>query len=900
MIFENPFKYRRKWERRKISRFFLWVLLTGGFFVLAIGTAMYSVTPPAPATHIIGVWWAVFEKEAFRKIQKNTEINRAFFLQNNETVPWANPDQELIDTRIRKLKKLPPLSDKSFLRTVSLSRGEADIENLKSHSWVIDIVFSDWFTLTPSGCALNESIDWDVFEELNKKGIATIPRFSNANHLWRAIDFSSFLANTDRWMCLIDALKQGVKNRSAKGVNIDVVNLMFLGRTAYTAWLLSLVESFHEDGLYVTVDVPMNNAAYDYENIGKMADIITIKAYDEHSTGGIPGPIAWVYWFEHSLEDLLKAIPPSKTIIALGLHGYDWNLNTSASPERRNFTGTMHLVENTSTQIKWDPGSRNNNFAYRADDGSYHEVWFLDAVSAWNQYLLVSKKQVHGVSFPWIDTVDRSFWTFFGSGSGAFFDPMKLHIKTSKMGRAVTLSGRIITNSSYIRLQETQEIPQGANILGISSGDFESIFLLGEDLWERLTLLWKMVIPHVRTWTWNFLITLFIVTTVVSLFRIVFLGYFVYRSHTYRKKHFSRKFLNLPPVTILVPAYNEEKVIERTILGLLKSDYPIFEILVIDDGSTDATALCVDMVAEKYPSVRLITKKNEGKSRALNLGFQEAKYDYVVTVDADTIVLPKTIYYLMEPFSNKSVDAVCGNIWVGNVKNILTAFQEVEYVTGQNFDRRAFDALNCISVVPGATGAWKKQKVLDIGGYSSDTLVEDADLTLTLLEYGGRIVYAPLARSVTEAPEMVWPLFKQRFRWSYGTFQCFWKHRKTFGKWTLGLIALPNMLFFQVIFPALSPIGDVVLFAAIFFGNLQPILVAYILFFLMDAMVSGAAYALDKRSLTNIWVICIQRFFYRQFMYIVTFKSIISALSWSHHGWNKLERKGTVKVMETG
>ena len=231
-----------------------------------------------------------------------------------------------------------------------------------------------------------------------------------------------------------------------------------------------------------------------------------------------------------------------------------------------------------------------------------------------------------------------------------------------------------------------------------------------------------------------------------------------------------------------MPAYNEEKVIERTLLGLLRSEYPVFEILVIDDGSADATAECVQGVREQYPNVRLITKKNEGKSLALNLGFQEARYDYVVTVDADTIVLPKTIYYLMEPFSDKKVDAVCGNIGVGNVKNILTAFQEVEYVTGQNFDRRAFDALNCISVVPGATGAWKKQKILDIGGYSSDTLVEDADLTLTLLEHGGRIVYAPLARSVTEAPEMVGPLFKQRFRWSYGTFQCFWKHRKTFGK----------------------------------------------------------------------------------------------------------------------
>ena len=244
------------------------------------------------------------------------------------------------------------------------------------------------------------------------------------------------------------------------------------------------------------------------------------------------------------------------------------------------------------------------------------------------------------------------------------------------------------------------------------------------------------------------------------------------------KHHFPVTFE--PPVTVLVPAYNEEKVIERTVEGLLQSEYPSFEILVIDDGSTDGTADCVRRMMKKYDNVRLISKKNEGKSLALNVGFREVKHEFVLTIDADTIVLPKTIHYLMEPFSSPDVDAVCGNIRVGNVSNILTAFQEVEYVTGQNYDKRAFDALNCITVVPGATGAWRKQKVIDIGGYSSDTLVEDADLTLTLLEQGGKIVYAPLAQSVTEAPEKIKTLFKQRFRWSYGTFQCFWKHRSTF------------------------------------------------------------------------------------------------------------------------
>ena len=208
----------------------------------------------------------------------------------------------------------------------------------------------------------------------------------------------------------------------------------------------------------------------------------------------------------------------------------------------------------------------------------------------------------------------------------------------------------------------------------------------------------------------------------------------------------------------------------------------------------------------------------------------------------------------------------------------MTAFQEVEYVTGQNYDRRAFDALQCITVVPGATGAWRKQKVIEIGGYSSDTLVEDADLTLTMLEHGGRIVYAPDARSVTEAPETVSALFKQRFRWSYGTFQCFWKHRGTFGRGPLGIIALPNMIFSQVIFNILSPIGDVVLIFSLFFGDMQMIATAYLMFFVMDMAATGTAYALDKRSIRHAWVIVIQRFFYRQFMYFVTFKSLLAAL----------------------
>ena len=216
----------------------------------------------------------------------------------------------------------------------------------------------------------------------------------------------------------------------------------------------------------------------------------------------------------------------------------------------------------------------------------------------------------------------------------------------------------------------------------------------------------------------------------------------------------------------------------------------------------------------------------------------------------------------------------------------------MEYITTQNFDRRAFDELNCISVVPGATGAWRRDKVLAVGGYGIDTLTEDADLTLRLLADGGVIVYAPEARSRTEAPETVSGLAKQRFRWSYGTYQCLYKNRKMFFHGSLGWIALPNMLFFQIIFPILSPIGDLVFFLSIIRGDFGAIAVGYLMFTIMDVCGSLLAFTLERRPKKLMWLILIQRFFYRQFMYIITYQSIIAIIKGRRHGWNKLSRTG--------
>jgi cellulose synthase/poly-beta-1,6-N-acetylglucosamine synthase-like glycosyltransferase len=389
---------------------------------------------------------------------------------------------------------------------------------------------------------------------------------------------------------------------------------------------------------------------------------------------------------------------------------------------------------------------------------------------------------------------------------------------------------------------------------------------------------------------WMILRLVFAISTWLAIGRILLLGVLATRPRR------PARLAEAPPrVCVLIPAYNEEAVIERTIRSVLASDWSDFTIVVVDDGSTDATAARVQAIAETTPRVRLLRKSNGGKSHSINYGLAHVEEDVIVSIDADTIVLPGTIRALAERMRDPAVDAVCGNVQVGNVNSILTSLQDVEYVTSQNYDRRAFEVLNCISVVPGATGAWRRSSLLRVGGYSHDTLTEDADVTLTLLRGGGTIVYEAAARSLTEAPETVAALFKQRFRWSYGTLQCLWKHRSAFGRGTLGTIAIPNMILFQILFPLLAPVGDLVLLLSIWRGDLSAIAAGYLTFLVLDLIGSAIAFGLDRRSPKTLWVVLIQRFCYRQFLYYVTVRSLVAALAGSRHGWNKLERVASVE-----
>jgi peptidoglycan-N-acetylglucosamine deacetylase len=409
---------------------------------------------------------------------------------------------------------------------------------------------------------------------------------------------------------------------------------------------------------------------------------------------------------------------------------------------------------------------------------------------------------------------------------------------------------------------------------------------------ERLISGSTALLALIKSWGWTILAALFFFCTVISIVRILLLGSLTLRD---LRRPTPRPPVDFKPaVTVLVPAFNEEKVIESTVRSLLTADCPNLDVLVIDDGSKDQTAAVVAAIAATEPRVRIIPQANAGKAAAANLGLKNARGEIVVAVDADTVIPADSISKLVRHFFDPTVTAVCGNVEVGNVNRLITTFQAIEYVTSQNFDRRAFSAINCISVVPGALGAWRRQAVLDAGGYSRDTLTEDADLTLTILERGGKVVYEAEAFGRTEAPESLSALLRQRFRWTYGTYQCIWKHRTAFFHGSLGWVGLPNMVLFQIVFPALSPIGDVVMVMSIFRGDWRAFLAGYLAFLAMDLCGSLLAFTLDRKPVRWLALLLVQRFTYRQIMYYVSLKAMLAALRGARHGWRKLDRTGTV------
>lgn len=346
-----------------------------------------------------------------------------------------------------------------------------------------------------------------------------------------------------------------------------------------------------------------------------------------------------------------------------------------------------------------------------------------------------------------------------------------------------------------------------------------------------------------------------------------------------------------PLVSVLVPAYNEEQVIGATITSLLASTYAHLEILVIDDGSKDGTYEAA-LRATSDPRVRVLRKENGGKGMALNWGLERASGEWVVAIDADTIFEPETISYLVEHLRDPKVGAVAGNIKIGNATSLLTCCQHVEYIVGINLDKRFFDLLGCVPVVPGAVGAWRKSAIQAVGGYSAGTMAEDADLTLSVQRAGYRVVYEDRARAWTEAPTSVECLMKQRLRWTFGTLQCLWKHRTAFfnpKSGSLGMVGMPYIAFYHALLLA-GPLVDGLFILGCLAGWWKTMLLLSLPYLGVELGMAALAFWMDGEPVWNIWPVVAQRLGYRQLIYWTMFRSVLMACKGVYLPWQKPRR----------
>jgi len=452
-----------------------------------------------------------------------------------------------------------------------------------------------------------------------------------------------------------------------------------------------------------------------------------------------------------------------------------------------------------------------------------------------------------------------------------------------------------------------------AELLGRTRADVMPPIPANQRWTARLNLFGFALFPlafNVITW-------IFFVGDVLMTGRLFFIGAFAIFDRLWPRRYGTHAEAEsyLPRAAVLIPAYNEEKVIERTIRAALAATYPNVRVIVIDDGSGDKTlevARAAFAREEALGKVLILTKPNSGKADALNFGLEHLRDEEIfIGIDADTLVAQDAVSRLVPHFLNPKVGAVAGNAKVGNRVNLWTRWQALEYITSQNFERRALNTMGAVSVVPGAIGAWRVSAVREAGGFHTDTVAEDADLTMALLQLGYRVEYEDLALAYTEAPVNARGLMRQRFRWSFGILQSVWKHRAAFAReGVLGWIALPNIAIFQVLLPLVSPFIDIMFFVgAVWYfvqrsyhpestdpASFQRLFIFFVAFLVMDFLASAIAFALERRRpeapedpwlLSQVWL---QRFAYRQLFSVVLLKTLKRAAEGQSFAWDKLER----------
>jgi cellulose synthase/poly-beta-1,6-N-acetylglucosamine synthase-like glycosyltransferase/peptidoglycan/xylan/chitin deacetylase (PgdA/CDA1 family) len=412
--------------------------------------------------------------------------------------------------------------------------------------------------------------------------------------------------------------------------------------------------------------------------------------------------------------------------------------------------------------------------------------------------------------------------------------------------------------------------------------------------WQRIrgTVIIDAVV--LAGWLVTLLRALFLVVGALAVLRVAALVLLA-RRHATRPSNL-RLGAAVVGVSIIVPAYNEQVGIEACVRSLLDCDYPLFEVIVVDDGSSDDTAAVVESLG--LTGVTVIRQDNAGKPAALNVGIAAARHDILVMVDGDTVFETDALRALVAPLADPAVGAASGNAKVGNRRGLIGRWQHIEYVIGFNLDRRMFDVLHCMPTVPGAVGAFRRQALAAVGGVSDDTLAEDTDLTMALCRAGWRVVYVPEARAWTEAPSSLGQLWRQRYRWCYGTLQSIWKHRRAMiergAAGHLGRRGIPYLLMFQVALPLLAPVIDVAAVFGLFTSDARTIGLTWLAFLAVQYVGAWYAFALDGERLRTLWALPVQQIVYRQLMYLVVIQSLASAAYGVRLRWHKLARTGVL------
>jgi peptidoglycan/xylan/chitin deacetylase (PgdA/CDA1 family)/GT2 family glycosyltransferase len=399
-------------------------------------------------------------------------------------------------------------------------------------------------------------------------------------------------------------------------------------------------------------------------------------------------------------------------------------------------------------------------------------------------------------------------------------------------------------------------------------------------------------------WVLRVLTLLLLVFLVLGVLRALLLLVFARRHVTRRRAPGAGETWD-PLVSVVIPAYQEVAGIASTVRSLVATGYPGLEIVVVDDGSTDGTADAVEALG--LDGVVVVRQPNSGKPAALNTGIRTARHDVLVLVDADTVFEPDAVRRLVAPLADPEVGAVSGNTKVSNRTGLLGRWQHLEYVVGFNLDRRMFDVLDCIPTVPGAIGAFRRSALDDVGGVAEDTLAEDTDLTMAVTRAGWRVAYEQSAIAWTEAPSTLRQLWKQRYRWAYGTMQSMWKHRHAVVEsgraGHLGRRGLPYLLLFQVLMPLLGPVVDIMAIYGLVFLDARAVLGVALAFTVLQMSLGAYALHLDHEPLRTVWWLPLQQFVYRQLMYLVVIQSVASAFAGARVGWQPLQRHGSARVL---